>query len=78
MKYFRQGVLVPGETFGTFMKKPIPIQAARIDEPFEVQTLEGTMTGNAGDYLLIGVLGELYPCKKEIFETTYQPVEETK
>jgi len=77
MKYFRQGVMID-ETFRKFMKKPIPISAARIDEPFEVQTLEGTMKGEAGDYLLIGVRGEVYPCKKEIFEETYQPVEDAR
>ena len=76
MKYFRLGVM-NDETFRKFMKKPIPISAARIDEPFEVQTLEGTMTGNAGDYLAIGVRGEMYLVKKEIFEETYLPVEET-
>lgn len=41
---------------------------------FMVGTLEGTMTGKLGDWLIRGVKGELYPCKPEIFEATYEPV----
>jgi hypothetical protein len=52
-------------------KKPLIVHACQINEPFQVQTLEGTMTGKAGDYLIIGVDGEKYPCAREIFEKTY-------
>lgn len=38
-----------------------------------VATLEGTMTGKMGDWLIIGVNGEYYPCKDEIFQKTYEP-----
>ena len=43
---------------------------------FLVNTLEGTMLGDAGDWIIRGVQGELYPCKPDIFEATYEPVEE--
>lgn len=36
-----------------------------------VHTLEGEMSCNFGDYIIKGVKGEFYPCKKEIFEETY-------
>ena len=36
-----------------------------------VYTLEGTMTGSVGDYLIKGVRGEFYFCAKDIFEETY-------
>lgn len=39
-----------------------------------VRTLEGNMRGEIGDYLIKGVAGELYTCKKEIFEKTYEVV----
>jgi len=39
-------------------------------------TLEGTMTGNEGDWIIRGVKGELYPCKPDIFDATYEPVED--
>ena len=39
-----------------------------------IQTLEGSMTGNPGDWIIRGVAGEYYPCKPDIFEHTYEPV----
>ena len=36
-----------------------------------VKTLEGEMSCEFGDYIIKGVKGEFYPCKKEIFEETY-------
>ena len=41
-----------------------------------IGTLEGSMTANAGDYIIKGIAGEIYPCKPEIFEQTYDLVEE--
>ena len=38
-----------------------------------IKTLEGTMIGNVGDYIIKGVAGEFYPCKPDIFEATYEP-----
>lgn len=38
----------------------------------EIKTLEGTMVGNVGDYIIKGVNGEFYPCKPDIFEKTYE------
>ena len=39
-----------------------------------VFTLEGSMTGSIGDYIIKGVRGEFYFCKKNIFEETYDEV----
>lgn len=40
-----------------------------------IKTLEGVMTANRGDYVIRGIAGEFYPCKSDIFEKTYEPVE---
>lgn len=40
----------------------------------EINTLEGVMRGNGGDYIIRGVNGEIYPCKPDIFEATYESV----
>lgn len=40
----------------------------------EIRTLEGTMRASPGDWIIRGVQGEVYPCKPEIFEQTYEPV----
>lgn len=41
-----------------------------------IPTLEGTMTASAGDWIIRGIKGELYPCKPDIFEATYEAVED--
>jgi hypothetical protein len=38
----------------------------------EIQTLEGVMIGKKGDWVIRGIKGELYPCKSDIFEATYE------
>ena len=39
-----------------------------------VNTLEGKMLVSIGDYIIKGIQGELYPCKPDIFEATYEQV----
>lgn len=41
-----------------------------------VKTIEGDMKCNYKDYIIKGVKGELYPCKPDIFEETYEQVDE--
>lgn len=40
-----------------------------------IQTLEGEMRSDVGDYIIKGINGEFYPCKSDIFESTYEKVE---
>lgn len=39
-----------------------------------IHTLEGKMEASLGDWIIRGVKGELYPCKPDIFEATYEAV----
>lgn len=41
-----------------------------------IRTLEGVHHASVGDYIIQGVQGEIYPCKPDIFEQTYEPVGE--
>ena len=41
-----------------------------------IDTLEGSMIAGLGDYVIRGVQGEFYPCKPDIFEQSYDKVEE--
>jgi hypothetical protein len=41
-----------------------------------IATLEGVMVARPGDWVIRGVKGELYPCKPDIFEQTYEAVTE--
>lgn len=61
-----------------FRKKPVVIEAIQISRRMTVETLEGTMSGDVGDWLITGVKGEQYFCKPDIFEATYEKVEEPK
>jgi hypothetical protein len=40
---------------------------------FFIRTLEGDHLVSEGDWIIIGVKGERYPCKPDIFEATYEP-----
>lgn len=42
----------------------------------KIFTLEGTMFASIGDWIILGVNGEPYPCKPDIFEKTYEEVSE--
>ena len=41
-----------------------------------IETLEGEMMVSDGDFIIKGVQGEYYPCKPDIFEATYEAVED--
>lgn len=41
-----------------------------------IKTLEGDHRADIGDYIIKGVQGEFYPCKPDIFDMTYEAVEE--
>ncbi|CAH56646.1 hypothetical protein PHG11b_19 [Flavobacterium phage 11b] len=45
-----------------------------LDEFVMIETLEGTMKASIDDYIIRGVKGEFYPCKPDIFESTYELV----
>lgn len=41
----------------------------------DIPTLEGVMRANQNDWVIKGIKGELYHCKPDIFEATYEKVE---
>lgn len=43
---------------------------------YSINTLEGPFQVSAGDWIVTGVRGEVYACKPDIFEATYEAVEE--
>lgn len=46
----------------------------RVDGSIDIHTPEGVMRANVGDWIIRGVKGELYPCKPDIFEATYERI----
>ena len=57
------------------VKKPIPVDVRRMPVAFTVETLEGLMEGKAGDWLITGIDGEVYPCDADIFARSYDVVD---
>lgn len=41
-----------------------------------INTLGGTMRGDIGDFIIKGIKEEFYPCKPDIFEATYEKVDD--
>jgi len=70
IKFYQHGQ-VPNFPFKLAVKKPIPVRCFKMDKNFQVETLEGVMKGKPGDWLMVGIDGEMYPCDGEIFEKTY-------
>ena len=61
---------------GLYRKKPVVIEAVQATKAGNIETLEGTMRYEPGDWIITGVKGERYPCKPDIFEATYEPAGE--
>lgn len=92
MKYRKKPVVIEAYHFtGSFRDNEIPnwlcacmngesepaIYYQGGDNPyFTIETLEGKMRASVGDYIIKGVKGEIYPCKPDIFQQTYEAVED--
>jgi hypothetical protein len=78
MKFRKKPVVIEAFVFRQdpipdwFMDKVTTNEIIMYPEYCEINTLEGTMIGNLGDYIIKGVKGEIYPCKPDIFEQTYE------
>lgn len=48
---------------------------AILSEIVQIETLEGVMEAQVGDYIIKGINGEFYPCKPDIFDKTYELAE---
>ena len=57
-----------------YRKKPLIVEAYVATTEEYIETLEGTMKANIGDYVITGVKGEKYPCKPDVFHETYEEV----
>lgn len=58
-----------------FIKKPVTVTAYQTDKEIFIETLEGTMKADKGDWIVTGVEGEQYPVKPHIFDKTYKEID---
>jgi len=68
MKDLTDAVIVGFEEY----RKTATIRAVRVRTAFSVKTLEGIMSGQAGDWLAEGIGGERWIIANDIFERTYE------
>lgn len=64
---------VPKWMFDAFENNTL--KATNGNDPLIAKTLEGDMRVDKEDWIICGVKGEIYPCKPDIFEATYEKVE---
>lgn len=81
MKYRKKPIVIEAiqwngknfeEIVSQFGAKDNIVRHFMINNALEIITLEGNMIANKGDYIIKGVNGEVYPCKPDIFEKTYE------
>lgn len=67
------------EDIQPFMENNSPGHVGRTfinhDKTLIIHTLEGDHIASVNDWIIKGVQGEFYPCKSDIFEQTYDPVD---
>jgi len=64
-----------GLTIASFMGHPFPDDAHTTDTPI-IHTLAGDQTPSVGDYIIRRTKNEFYPCRADIFEATYDAVDD--
>lgn len=77
-RYIKKPIIIEAYRFG-FDEQPewseksgkVIIVASPLKVCAYIDTLEGRMTAEIGDYIIKGIKGELYPCKADIFEASY-------
>ena len=61
----------------TFVRGKLPtIMTSDLGAQLVLSTLEGDMKVTKGDYVIKGIKGEFYPCKPDIFKSTYNVIED--
>lgn len=57
-------------------KKPVEVEAYQTDKVVYIDTLEGKMKADIGDWIITGIHGERYPVKPDVFDETYSILRE--
>ena len=58
------------------MKKPIQLRAVKLPYRVKIETREGALYGEEGDYLIEGIDMEVYPIGESIFLRTYDVLDD--
>ena len=79
MKYRKKPVVIEAVQWTGYNFEEIGAFIGGLHYPVEtrgilIHTLEGDMVANINDFIIKGINGEFYPCKPDIFEKTYEEV----
>ena len=80
-KYRKKPVVVEAVQWNGDLQKLAKLGGAReyeqefLSDDVVIHTLEGNMRAQKGDWIIKGIKGELYPCKDDIFQATYEPMD---
>ncbi len=76
MKFRKKPIVIEAEQFfEASLPWPEGVRVSGADGAICIKTLEGVRHVSEGDYIITGVQGERYPCKPDIFKSTYDPIE---
>lgn len=81
LKFRKKPVVIEAVQFDGTLESIACMPIASVSQDFtsdscQIETREGVMTADKGDWIIRGVKGEFYPCKPDIFEATYEPLED--
>ncbi|WP_246589681.1 PGDYG domain-containing protein [Desertibacillus haloalkaliphilus] len=60
-----------------YRTKPVVIEAVKLTRSITIETGDGVIEGQPGDYLITDANGEQYPCKPDLFKKTYEPIKDS-
>lgn len=80
-KYVKKPIVIEAFRYGFHQEPEWCLKSPTVNhcqsttlEWLEIETLEGVMKVGHGDYVIKGIKGEIYPCKEDIFEASYDEV----
>lgn len=82
MKYVKKAIPVEACALdgkhNNWLKEAIKKQIVKMnaDGTAEIETLEGVQKTRKDDFIIKGIRGEIYPCRRDIFEETYEEFKE--
>ncbi len=80
MKFKKKPVVIEAIQFNgknlPEMELFVPVGHYVDDGTFDIVTLEGNLHVSINDWIIKGIKGEFYPCKPDIFESTYEVCDE--
>lgn len=72
-RYLKKSVVVEAVQWFKHGDHPAVVAESVSDAIGHIDTPEGRLSVNPGDWIITGVAGESYPCKPEIFDQLYIP-----